>query len=41
MSAILMMFQLCRFLSDGYMHKRIHSSLGYLMRAELEEQGRS
>ena len=35
------MSQLCRFLNNVYMHKRIHSSLGYLTPAELEEQWRS
>ena len=33
-------FQLGRFLSDVYMHKRIHSSLAYLTPAEFEEQWR-
>ncbi len=31
-------FQLGRFLNDVYMHKRIHSSLGYLTPAEFEER---
>jgi transposase InsO family protein len=33
-------FQLGQFLNDVYMHKRIHSSLGYLTPAEFEEQWR-
>ena len=32
--------QLGRFLNDVYMHKWIHSSLGYLTPAEFEEQWR-
>jgi putative transposase len=32
--------QLGQFLNDVYMHKRIHSSLGYLTPAEFEEQWR-
>jgi transposase InsO family protein len=33
-------FQLGRFLNDVYMHKRIHSSLGYLTPTEFEERWR-
>ena len=33
-------FHLAQFLNDVYMHKRIHSSLGYLTPAEFEERWR-
>jgi transposase InsO family protein len=33
-------FHIARFLNDVYMHKRIHSSLGYLTPAEFEERWR-